>query len=146
MNSSNDNDDEDKLSEDKSDNTTSASYAVGYKRPPVHTRFKPGVPGNPKGRPKGRRNLKTDLEEEFSERVTLRDGDRTVRMTKQRALVKSTVARAIKGDPRAQTKAFELLLRAFGFDNEVGSTTSLEEKDNEIITGFLKRSKELNRG
>ena len=31
----------------------SASYEVGYKRPPKHTRFKKGHSGNPKGRPKG---------------------------------------------------------------------------------------------
>jgi len=28
-------------------------YKVGYKRPPVSTRFKAGRSGNPKGRPKG---------------------------------------------------------------------------------------------
>jgi hypothetical protein len=28
-------------------------YAVGHKRPPVHTRFKPGQSGNPTGRAKG---------------------------------------------------------------------------------------------
>ena len=32
---------------------------VGYRKPPVHTRFKPGQSGNPKGRPKGPRNLAT---------------------------------------------------------------------------------------
>jgi hypothetical protein len=26
---------------------------VGYKRPPQHSKFKPGQSGNPKGRPKG---------------------------------------------------------------------------------------------
>ena len=36
-----------------------AQYKVGYKRPPVSTRFKPGSSGNPKGRPKGQRNFKT---------------------------------------------------------------------------------------
>jgi hypothetical protein len=29
-------------------------YAVGHKKPPLHTRFPPGQSGNPKGRPKGR--------------------------------------------------------------------------------------------
>jgi uncharacterized protein DUF5681 len=33
--------------------------AVGYKRPPIHTRFKPGQSGNPSGRAKGSQNLKT---------------------------------------------------------------------------------------
>jgi hypothetical protein len=34
-------------------------YAVGYRRPPLHSRFQPGVSGNPPGRPKGAANLKT---------------------------------------------------------------------------------------
>jgi hypothetical protein len=29
-------------------------YVVGNKKPPLHTRFKPGQSGNPRGRPKGR--------------------------------------------------------------------------------------------
>ena len=32
---------------------------VGYRRPPVRTRFGPGQSGNPRGRPKGARNLST---------------------------------------------------------------------------------------
>jgi hypothetical protein len=31
----------------------SGAYAVGYGRPPVATRFRPGHSGNPEGRPKG---------------------------------------------------------------------------------------------
>ena len=34
-------------------------YVVGYKRPPMHSRFKPGVSGNPSGRAKGTKNLRT---------------------------------------------------------------------------------------
>jgi hypothetical protein len=35
-----------------------ADYAVGFRRPPLHTRFKPGVSGNPSGRPKTARTSK----------------------------------------------------------------------------------------
>ena len=108
------------MSDDGAENSDQPAPApVGYKNPPLHTRFKPGQSGNKNGRPKGRRNLKHDLQSEFSERISVREGDRTVRMTKQRAMVKSVVARAIKGDVRAQAKAFELLLRAFGVDDEI---------------------------
>lgn len=113
---------------------------VGYKVTPTGTRFKPGQSGNPRGRPKGRRNLKTDLHEELSERIVVREGDRQVRMTKQRALVKSTVARAIKGDPRAQTKAFELLLRAFGIDDEIRKDSELGSEDAAILAAFIQRA------
>ena len=116
------------------------SYPVGYKKPPLPSQFQSGQSGNRKGRPKGRRNLKTDLQDELSERISVREGDRQVRMSKQRALVKSTIARAIKGDPRAQAKAFELLLRAFGIDDEIEKSASLSEQDEAILAAFLARS------
>ncbi|MDX3806107.1 MAG: DUF5681 domain-containing protein [Bosea sp. (in: a-proteobacteria)] len=126
-----------------SDNQTASSteYRVGFGHPPLETRFKPGSSGNPRGRPKGRKELKQDLHEELSERITLREGDRTVRMTKQRALVKSTVARAIKGDARAQAKAFELLLRAFGIDQAERRTQPSAGEDEAIVAAFLERMK-----
>ena len=77
------------------------SYEVGYCRPPQHTRFKPGHSGNPKGRPKGTKNLKTDLMEELAERINVSEGGKPKKLSKQRALVKSLTAKAIKGDARA---------------------------------------------
>lgn len=120
---------------------TSGEETVGYKRPPIATRFKPGQSGNPKGRPKGRQNLKLDLQAELSETILIREGERQIRITKQRAMVKSTVARAIKGDARAQAKAFELLLRAFGIDDEIHNETVAAPDDLEILKGFLDRNK-----
>jgi hypothetical protein len=42
-------------------------YEVGYRRPPKHTRFKPGQSGNPLGRPKIGPSLKADLDLELRE-------------------------------------------------------------------------------
>jgi hypothetical protein len=42
----------------------SPSYEVGFRRPPVASRFKPGQSGNRKGRPKGARNKRPALNEE----------------------------------------------------------------------------------
>lgn len=121
------------------DDRDAPSYKVGHKNPPLHTRFKPGTSGNPKGRPKGRRNLKHDLEEELSERLTLRDGDRKLRVSKQRALVKSTIARAIKGDVRAQIQAYNLVIRAFGVDDEVRTAGDIGQADADILASYLDR-------
>lgn len=59
-------------------------YAIGYGKPPVHSRFRKGRSGNPKGRPKGRANLKTDLLAELTETIVIREGDRQLRVSKQR--------------------------------------------------------------
>jgi uncharacterized protein DUF5681 len=44
---------------------------VGYGRPPLMTRFRPGQSGNPRGRPKGARNLSTVVAAALSERVAV---------------------------------------------------------------------------
>jgi hypothetical protein len=71
---------------------------VGYKRPPANTSFKPGRSGNPKGRPRHARNLKTEFLEELCEPIRVREGDREMKISKQRALVKSLIDAAIKGE------------------------------------------------
>lgn len=120
-------------------------YEVGYGKPPVGTRFQPGGRGNPKGRKKGSRNLKTDLMEELAERVTLKEGGRTVRLSKQRAMVKALVVKGIKGDERAIAKAFDLLLRLAGPNDQANDTTPLSAEDQAILDSFFERKKERGR-
>ncbi len=86
-------------------------YKVGYKKPPPQTRFRKGRSGNPKGRPKATKNLKTDLMEELRERILLREGTTQKRVSKQRALVKSLTAKAIKGDTRAASAILGMIYR-----------------------------------
>ena len=89
----------------------SGDYEVGYGKPPKHTRFQPGQSGNPRGRPKRTKNLKTDLMEELGEKIVVREGGRPQKVSKQRALLKSVVNRAIQGDARATAIALSTMLR-----------------------------------
>ena len=54
------------------------AYAVGYRRPPLHTRFKPGHPKRG-GRPKGQRNVRTVVDETLKEKVPSAKGIGAVR-------------------------------------------------------------------
>ena len=106
-------------------------YEVGYKRPPKHSQFKPGQSGNRKGRGAGTKNLKTDLLEEFAEKITVREGDRQIKITKQRALIKSQMARGLKGNDKAAGKLWEIYLRVIGIEidaADAGTPLSAEEQ------------------
>lgn len=116
--------------------TDDDDYEVGYKKPPLHTRFQPGHSGS-KGRKKGRRNLKTDLLDELAERITLNEGDRKIRISKQRALLKAIVVKGIKGNERATNTVLNLLVR-IGGDDERGAEP-LSEVDRAILDDFLER-------
>ncbi len=96
---------------DPPEEPTSTDYEVGYKKPPEDTRFQPGQSGNPRGRPKGTKNLKTDLMEELGEKIVVREGGRPQKVSKQRALLKSVVNRAIQGDARATAIALSTMMR-----------------------------------
>jgi hypothetical protein len=81
-------------------NTKPKNYGVGHKRPPEHTRFKPGQSGNPSGRPKGSQNLKTIFEKILKEEISLREGNDVRKVTKAEALMRGLVVGALKGDQR----------------------------------------------
>ena len=78
-----------------------ANERVGYGRPPMMTRFRPGQSGNPRGRPKGARNLQHGSSRRLSERVAINENGRRRRITKFEATVKQLVNRAASGEARA---------------------------------------------
>jgi uncharacterized protein DUF5681 len=79
----------------------SQGYAVGYKKPPKASQFKPGQSGNPKGRPRSNRNLAGSLAAILNETVTLREGGRTRKISKGEAMLRTLTHKALKGDARA---------------------------------------------
>jgi hypothetical protein len=113
---------------------------VGFGRPPAATRFKPGQSGNPKGRPKGSLNLKTDLRNELSETIQIREGERSLKVSKQRAMLKSLVAKALKGDARAANVVLTLVDKLFATDAAaVEEVPALTSDDQAILERFLAR-------
>ncbi len=124
------------------DEASDGSYEVGYRKPPMHTRFKPGQSGNPRGRPKGTKNLKTDLMEELGEKIVIREGDRSQTVSKQRALLKSVVNRAIKGDARAIAIALSTMMRLLDTgEGAPAAEEALLDDEFEILKAFEARAR-----
>lgn len=85
-----------------------SDYAVGFGKPPEHSRFQPGQSGNPKGRPKGALNLATALNRALKEKVFITEGGQRKQITKLDATIKALVNRAVKGDARAVQQMLSL--------------------------------------
>ncbi len=130
---------------------SSDDHSVGYGRPPAHTRFKPGQSGNPKGRPKGSRNFTTELLEELGELTKIRENAREYNVTKQRAIIKALVGKALTGDPRATTCIVTLCARLIGPNGIEEQRASAS--DQRVIEAFItrelarrKQAKKVNHG
>ena len=113
--------------------------SVGYRKPPAKTRFKPGQSGNLNGRPKGSVNLKTDLRSELSEKIRIREGERSLKVSKQRAMLKALVAKALKGDARAANVVLTLVGKLFEPEAVAERVPALTADDQAILERFLAR-------
>ncbi len=109
---------------------------VGYRKPPQSSRFKKGKSGNPKGRPSGTKNLKTDLAEELRERIMVREGNSAKRVTKQRAMVKTLMSKALRGDSRSTTILFNMMTRLLALDEVPDASVPLNEDESAVLALF----------
>jgi hypothetical protein len=122
-------------------NSDDAPYEVGYCRPPKHAQFKPGKSGNPKGRSPQAQSLKTVVKTVFGEQMPVREGGRVRRMSAIEAWVRTMLARAFKGDPKA-VNAVLAMMKQSGYGSEVVESAAefLKGADrDDIIADFVAR-------
>jgi len=86
-------------------------YAVGYGKPPLHSRFRKGRSGNPRGRSRGSTPLAQLLQQALDETVLVPKGHGRRRITKREAIVAGLVDRALQADPRATRLLLDLMLK-----------------------------------
>ena len=88
--------------------TSDDGFAVGYKKPPQHSRFQPGRSGNPGGRQKGVRNLGSDVKRTLEVPVRLNEQGRARRVSTQEAALLRLREKALNGDARSIVQFLEL--------------------------------------
>jgi hypothetical protein len=115
----------------------SDAYAVGYRKPPLHSRFRAGQSGNPAGRRQGMRNLKTDVRRTLSTPIKVKEGGRTRNKSTQEGALMVLREKALRGDARALDRIIELA-KLFNNDAaESGPTQPLEADDQAILDAYV---------
>ena len=87
-------------------NPEAPAYAVGYGKPPLHTRFRKGRSGNPRGRPKRATDLASLLSRALDRRVPSEEGHSE---TQREAIIAALVEKSAAGDLRATKLLFDLM-------------------------------------
>jgi len=118
----------------QSDDANPTLDRVGYKRPPKHTRWRPGQSGNPSGqRRKEDFNLPSRIKAIFSDPIALRKGDKTFRVSALEAMLIALRNKAMSGDARAIREMFKIATEFNAIDS---SNTTLPR---EFTDDFLNR-------
>ncbi len=118
---------------------TSNDYEIGYKKPPKQTQFQAGHSGNPNGRPKGLKNLATDLQEELEQKILITEANKSHTVTKQRAMIKTLFAKALKGETRAANVLIGLILGLEQAERNSTDGTALSGEDQAILAAYTKQ-------
>jgi hypothetical protein len=116
-----------------------SDYDVGYGRPPMETRFRPGQSGNPTGYRKGSPTIGARLRELMNSKVTVTEHGRTRRISRLDVMLRQLTNDAMRGDQRALKLLMEFLHR---YGAEVEGTVRSEEttsEDLEILSDYLRK-------
>ncbi len=97
------------------------------------TWWKKGGPSpNPTGRPKGALGLKTLLAAELKSTIKIQEAGKTRTVSKQQAMVKQFVGKALKGDDKAFGRLIPLML-AIGAEEMTDAGHALTDQQKEIL-------------
>ena len=82
--------------------TNDNEYKVGYRRPPIETRFQPGNSGNPKARRRKRdMSFRALIDRMLARKITVNIDGKPKRLTRLEAIVLRQAAAAANGDFQA---------------------------------------------
>ena len=121
----------------------SAGGPVGYARPPIASRFKPGKSGNPRGRPRNSRNLKTIIQGALTAPVVLREGTRKRSISKLEGIVLKQVESALKGNEKAALATLKMAAQVGLLEAPEGAAEplTLSAAEQEIVNDALQGTK-----
>ena len=116
--------------------TSGKQYEVGYRRPPVATRFKVGNPG-PIGRRKKKKTVGQIIDDAMMKRIKVEENGRSRTVTAQEVIILNLVRLAARSDLRAIRALFALRERYHDSSDTTLNPSDLEAEDRKIIEEHL---------
>lgn len=113
-----------------------AEEEVGYKKPPRHSQFKKGNKLG-KGRPKGAKNMKTIVNEAMGQKVAVKIGGKTKKLSKVELAIHQLASKASQGDPKASDKAIALYERYGPHDDADGPEPEKLKHDLDALRDYV---------
>jgi hypothetical protein len=95
--------------------TSTASYDVGYRKPPKANQFPKGRTGNPRGKKRGEENTISAFKRVVSKRVKINDGEKVRAITLAEAVILKNYNAALQKDSFAMSNIFRLAEEAGEF-------------------------------
>ena len=117
-------------------NPAAPSYAVGYGKPPLHTRFRKGQSGNPAGRPRRCTDLASLLARAL-DRPAASEGRN--RGTQREAIIAALVEKSALGDLRATKLVLDLMRQVAPAATPPALTEAPADDPREILLARLAR-------
>jgi hypothetical protein len=120
-------------------------YRVGYKKPPLHSRFQKGQSGNPRGRPCGRprgsKNFSTLLADALNELVVITEDGRRRKISKRDLGFKQLANKFAMAEAQATKTLLGLMLERERLAAAAvpAERPSFGAADKQVIAKLLKR-------
>ena len=116
------------------DNTN--NYDLGYGKPPKQNQFPKGRSGNPNGRPKGSVDPATTFRRLFSEKVTVKEGNRIRTVSRAELIFLQMLNKAMAGDARAR-RDFAMFMQLYGnAETAIVDANARRQNERKLITQF----------
>ena len=116
---------------------TKREYAANYRKPPVHTLFKKGQSGNPRGRtPK---NLPALLAAALNEKVIVTENGKRRQITKREAVIAQLVNKSAAAELRATKMLIDMLRDVEKKAEPAPEKNPFAPTDKEVVQGLIAR-------
>jgi len=114
------------------------NYEIGYRKPPKAAQWKKGQSGNPNGRPRRHVNVTALVAHLLGQRIVVRKGKTTKRMTRLEHLLHRLFEQALLGDARLMKMVFDEARKDEARDDQCSSALDTAA-DSEVLQAFYRR-------